>query len=320
MTEPLWAWLAFVAFVLGMLAIDLGIFQRKAHVVRPQEAAFWTGTWVSLSLLLGLVFYLWLGPEKAVAYLTGYVLEWSLSVDNIFVFVLVFSYFKTPFQYQQRVLLWGILGALMLRGIMIVVGAALIQTFSWILYLFGAFLLVTGVRMLVSKGDGEVDLEKNPALRLVRRLLPVSSEYDGQRFFTLKDGVRLATPLLLVLVVIEFTDLLFAVDSVPAIFAVTTDGFIVFTASIMAVLGLRSMYFLLAHVVHRFVYLKVGLAIVLVYIGAKMLLLELVHVPSLVSLGVVVGILVVSVAASLLWGEQEPPSGAEPVLPPTDAP
>lgn len=320
MTEPLWAWLAFVAFVLGMLAIDLGIFQRKAHVVRPQEAAFWTGTWVSLSLLLGLVFYLWLGPEKAVAYLTGYVLEWSLSVDNIFVFVLVFSYFKTPFQYQQRVLLWGILGALLLRGIMIVVGAALIQTFSWILYLFGAFLLVTGVRMLVSKGDGEVDLEKNPALRLVRRLLPVSSEYDGQRFFTLKDGVRLATPLLLVLVVIEFTDLLFAVDSVPAIFAVTTDGFIVFTASIMAVLGLRSMYFLLAHVVHRFVYLKVGLAIVLVYIGAKMLLLELVHVPSLVSLGVVVGILVVSVAASLLWGEQEPPSGAEPVLPPTDAP
>lgn len=320
MTEPLWAWLAFVAFVLGMLAIDLGIFQRKAHVVRPQEAAFWTGTWVSLSLLLGLVFYLWLGPEKAVAYLTGYVLEWSLSVDNIFVFVLVFSYFKTPFQYQQRVLLWGILGALLLRGIMIVVGAALIQTFSWILYLFGAFLLVTGVRMLVSKGDGEVDLEKYPALRLVRRLLPVSSEYDGQRFFTLKDGVRLATPLLLVLVVIEFTDLLFAVDSVPAIFAVTTDGFIVFTASIMAVLGLRSMYFLLAHVVHRFVYLKVGLAIVLVYIGAKMLLLELVHVPSLVSLGVVVGILVVSVAASLLWGEQEPPSGAEPVLPPTDAP
>ncbi len=320
MTEPLWAWLAFVAFVLGMLAIDLGIFQRKAHVVRPQEAAFWTGTWVSLSLLLGLVFYLWLGPEKAVAYLTGYVLEWSLSVDNIFVFVLVFSYFKTPFQYQQRVLLWGILGALLLRGIMIVVGAALIQTFSWILYLFGAFLLVTGVRMLVSKGDGEVDLEKNPALRLVRRLLPVSSEYDGQRFFTLKDGVRLATPLLLVLVVIEFTDLLFAVDSVPAIFAVTTDGFIVFTASIMAVLGLRSMYFLLAHVVHRFVYLKVGLAIVLVYIGAKMLLLELVHVPSLVSLGVVVGILVVSVAASLLWGEQEPPSGVEPVLPPTDAP
>lgn len=308
MTEPLWAWGAFIGFVLVMLAIDLGLFQRKAHVVKPKEAAIWTAVWVTLSLLLGVVFHFWLGPEKAIQYVTGYVLEWSLSVDNIFVFVLVFNYFKTPFEYQQRVLLWGILGALVLRGVMIVVGVALIQTFSWILYVFGAFLLFTGLRMLFQKDDGEQNLEKNPALRLVRRIMPVSDEYDGQKFFTVKNGVRMATPLVLVLVIIEFTDLLFAVDSIPAIFAVTTDGFIVFTASIMAVLGLRSMYFLLAHVVHRFVYLKVGLAFILVYIGAKMLLLEWVHIPSLVSLAVVIAILIISVVASLVWGR--PAEGA----------
>ena len=303
MTEPLWAWFAFIAFVVAMLAIDLGVFQRKAHVVKPREAALWTLTWVSLSLLLGVIFYFWLGQEKAVEYITGYVLEWSLSVDNIFVFVLVFNYFKTPFKYQQRVLLWGILGALVLRGIMILVGVTLIEAFSWILYVFGAFLLFTGLRMLFSKDDNETDLEKNPGLRLVRRLIPVSSEYDGQKFFTVKNGVRMATPLLLVLVVIEFTDLVFAVDSIPAIFAITTDGFIVFTASIMAVLGLRSMYFLLAHVVHRFVYLKTGLSFILIYIGIKMLLLDVVHIPSLVSLGVIIGILAISVVASLLWGK-----------------
>ena len=307
MTEPLWAWFAFIAFVIVMLAIDLGIFQRKAHVVRPQEAALWTVTWVTLSLTLGGVFYFWLGQQKAIEYITGYVLEWSLSVDNIFVFVLVFTYFKVPLKYQQRVLLWGILGALVLRGIMIIVGVTLIEAFGWILYVFGAFLLITGLRMLFSKGEGETDLEKNPALRLVRKLIPVSSEYDGQKFFTVKNGVRMATPLLLVLVVIEFTDLLFAVDSIPAIFAVTTDGFIVFTASIMAVLGLRSMYFLLAHVVHRFVYLKTGLALILVYIGIKMLLLDVLHIPSLVSLAVIISILAISVVASLVWGKSAKP-------------
>lgn len=304
MTEPLWAWFAFIAFVLVMLAIDLGVFQRKAHVVKPQEAALWTAVWVTLSLLLGVLFYFWLGSEKAVQYITGYVLEWSLSVDNIFVFVLVFTYFKVPFTYQQRVLLWGILGALVMRGLMIVIGAALIDQFSWILYLFGAFLLFTGVRMLLAKDGDDQDLNKNPAIKLVRRLIPISTEYDGQKFFTVQDGVRMATPLLLALVVIEFTDLLFAVDSIPAIFAITTDPFIVFTASIMAVLGLRSMYFLLAHVVHRFVYLKTGLAFILVYIGVKMLLLDVFHIPSLVSLAVIVAILVVSVVASLLWGKQ----------------
>lgn len=311
MTEPLWAWFAFIAFVLVMLAIDLGVFQRKAHIVKPREAAIWTATWVTLSLLLGVVFYFWLGSEKAVEYITGYVLEWSLSVDNIFVFVLVFTYFKVPFKYQQRVLLWGILGALVMRGVMIVVGAALIDQFAWILYIFGAFLLFTGLRMLFSKDGDEQDLDKNPAIRLVKRVLPITTEYDGQRFFTVQNGVRMATPLFLAVVVIEFTDLLFAVDSIPAIFAITTDPFIVFTASIMAVLGLRSMYFLLAHVVHRFVYLKTGLAFILVYIGVKMLLLDVVHIPALVSLAVIIGILGISVVASLLWGKPQEPHHAE---------
>lgn len=311
MSEPLWAWFAFTTFVLVMLAIDLGIFQREAHVVKPKEAAAWTGVWMLLSLLLGLIFYYWLGSEKSIEYITGYVLEWSLSVDNIFVFVLVFNYFKLPLKYQQRVLLWGILGALALRTLMIVVGAALIQRFDWILYLFGIFLLFTGLRMLIQKESDEANLENNIALRLIRRIMPVSDEYDGQKFFTKKNGAWMATPLLLVLVVIEFTDLLFAVDSIPAIFAVTTDGFIVFTASIMALLGLRSMYFLLAHVVHRFVYLRTGLALILVYIGIKMLIIDYIHIPSLVSLAVVLSLLFASVAASLLWGKPVEPPRAE---------
>ena len=311
MTEPLWAWFAFIAFVLVMLAIDLGVFQRKAHIVKPREAAIWTATWVTLSLLLGVVFYLWRGSEKAVEYITGYVLEGSLAVDNIFVFVLVFTYFKVPFKYQQRVLLWGILGALIMRGVMIVVGAALIDQFAWILYIFGAFLLFTGLRMLFSKDGDDQALDKNPAIRLVKRVLPITTEYDGQKFFTVQNGVRMATPLFLAVVVIEFTALLFAVDSIPAIFAITPDPFIVFTASIMAVLGLRSMYFLLAHVVHRFVYLKTGLAFILVYIGVKMLLLDVLHIPALVALGVILGILAISVGASLLWGKPQEPHHSE---------
>lgn len=305
MDLPLWAWVAFIGAVLGMLALDLGVFHRKAHVVKVREAGFWTAVWVTLSLSFGAVIWNWLGREKGIEYLTGYVLEWSLAVDNIFVFVLVFNFFRTPFKYQQRVLLWGVLGALILRGIMIGVGVTLIENFHWILYVFGAFLLFTGLRMLFSKGDGEADLSKNPGVKLVQRFFRVSTEYDGQKFFTVKDGIRYATPLLLVLVVIEFTDLVFAVDSIPAIFAVTTDPFIVFTSNVMAILGLRSMYFLLAHVVHRFVYLKTGLAVILTYIGAKMLLLDVFHIPTLLSLGVVVSVLVVSIVASLMFGKPD---------------
>ncbi len=305
MDLPLWAWVAFIAAVLGMLALDLGVFHRKAHVVKVREAAFWTGVWVTLSLAFGAVIWNWLGPEKGVEYLTGYVLEWSLAVDNIFVFVIVFNFFRTPFKYQQRVLLWGVLGALVMRGIMIGVGVTLIENFHWILYVFGGFLLLTGLRMLFGKDDHGADLDDNPAIKLVRRFVKVSPEYDGQRFFTVIDGVRMATPLLLVLVVIEFTDVIFAVDSIPAIFAVTTDPFIVFTSNVMAILGLRSMYFLLAHVVHRFVYLKTGLAFILTYIGIKMLLLDVFHIPTLISLGVVVSILAISIVASLLWGKPD---------------
>lgn len=305
MDLPLWAWVAFIGAVLGMLALDLGVFHRKAHVVKVREAGFWTAVWVTLSLSFGAVIWNWLGREKGIEYLTGYVLEWSLAVDNIFVFVLVFNFFRTPFKYQQRVLLWGVLGALILRGIMIGVGVTLIENFHWILYVFGAFLLFTGLRMLFSKGDGEADLSKNPGVKLVQRFFRVSTEYDGQKFFTVKDGIRYATPLLLVLVVIEFTDVVFAVDSIPAIFAVTTDPFIVFTSNVMAILGLRSMYFLLAHVVHRFVYLKTGLAVILTYIGAKMLLLDVFHIPTLLSLGVVVSVLVVSIVASLMFGKPD---------------
>ncbi len=305
MDLPLWAWVAFIGAVLAMLALDLGVFHRKAHVVKVREAGFWTAVWVTLSLSFGAVIYNWLGPAKGIEYLTGYVLEWSLAVDNIFVFVLVFNFFRTPFKYQQRVLLWGVLGALILRGIMIGVGVTLIENFHWVLYVFGAFLLFTGLRMLFSKDDGEADLSKNPGVRLVQRFFRVSTEYDGQKFFTVKDGVRYATPLLLVLVVIEFTDVVFAVDSIPAIFAVTTDPFIVFTSNVMAILGLRSMYFLLAHVVHRFVYLKTGLAVILTYIGAKMLLLDVFHIPTLLSLSVVVSVLVVSIVASLVFGKPD---------------
>lgn len=303
MDLPLWAWVAFIAGVLLMLALDLGVFHRKAHVVKVKEAAFWTGVWVTLSLVVGYVISRWLGQEKAVEYLTGYVLEWSLAVDNIFVFVIVFNFFRTPFKYQQRVLLWGVLGALIMRGLMIGVGVTLIQNFHWILYVFGAFLLFTGLRMLFGKDDHETDLSSNPGVKLARRFLKVSDEYDGQRFFTVRDGVRMATPLLLVLIVIEFTDVIFAVDSIPAIFAVTTDPFIVFTSNVMAILGLRSMYFLLAHVVYRFVYLQTGLALILSYIGVKMLLIDLVHIPTGLSLAVVIGILAVSIAASLLFGK-----------------
>ena len=305
MDLPLWAWVAFLSGVLLMLALDLGVFHRKAHVVRVKEAAFWTGVWVTLSLTFGFVISRWLGQEKAVEYLTGYVLEWSLAVDNIFVFVIVFNFFRTPFKYQQRVLLWGVLGALVMRGLMIGVGVTLIENFHWILYVFGGFLLITGLRMLFGKDDHDTDLSSNPAIKLVRRVFKVSPEYDGQRFFTVRDGVRMATPLLLVLVVIEFTDVIFAVDSIPAIFAVTTDPFIVFTSNVMAILGLRSMYFLLANVVHRFVYLQTGLAVILSYIGVKMLLLDVVHIPTFLSLGVVVGILALSVLASLLFGKPD---------------
>jgi tellurite resistance protein TerC len=305
MDIPVWVWASFIAGVLGLLALDLGVFHRKAHEVTIKEAATWTGIWVTLGLLFAVgVFFFWPDPalrqQKGIEWLTGYLIEYSLAVDNIFVFVLVFSGFAVPAQYRHRVLFWGIIGALLMRGAMIAAGAALIDQFHWILYVFGAFLVFTGIRMLLAKKDEHVDLEKNPAIKLSRRFFKISSDYDGQKFFTVQNGVRMATPLFLVLVMIEFTDLVFAVDSIPAIFAVTRDPFIVFTSNVMAILGLRSMYFLLADIVDRFVYLKTGLAVILSFIGVKLLLLDIYKIPTAISLGVVVGVLAISVVASLI--------------------
>jgi tellurite resistance protein TerC len=297
---PLWAWFAFIGFVLVVLALDLGVFHRKAHAVSVREAAAWSVVWVLVSLgFAGLVYGL-MGPQKAAEWLTGYVVEKSLAVDNIFVFVTVFSYFAVPVVLQHRVLFWGVLGALAMRGAMIAAGSALVNEFHWVLYAFGALLLVTGVRMLLQRGGHAPDPARNPAVRLARRLFPVSDAYDGSRFFTVQNGVRVATPLFLALVFIEFTDLVFAVDSIPAIFAITTDPFIVFTSNVLAILGLRSMYFLLAGVVDRFRYLKTGLSLVLVFVGAKMLLLDVYKFPTLLSLGVIFAILAASVLASLV--------------------
>ncbi len=305
MEVPFVFWAGFIAFVLAMLALDLGVFNRKAHAVTVREAGIWTAVWVTLALLFNAGLYFLAGPQSALEFLTGYLIEYSLSVDNIFVFVLIFSSFGVPAKYQHRVLFWGILGALLMRGAMIGIGAALISQFHWILYGFGAFLVFAGIRMFFSSEEDEIDLETNRVLRLVRRFVPVTPHYHEQRFFTVENGVRMATPLFLVLILIEITDLVFAVDSIPAIFAITQDPFIVFTSNIFAILGLRSLYFLLAGIIHKFVYLRYGLAVVLTYVGVKMLLLDIFHIPTLVSLGVIVLVLGTSIVASLLSNREK---------------
>ena len=296
----IWFWVGFIAFVLGMLALDLGVFHRKTHEVRPKEALIWTGVWVSLALAFAGGLYAYAGGQAALTFLTGYVLEESLSVDNIFVIVLIFQYFAVPKQYQHRVLFWGIVGALVMRGLFIGLGALLLQRFHWIIYAFGALLVLTGIRMAV-KQDEEFEGDQNPIVKFVRRFVPLTHKYDGKHFFTVENGRRVATPLFLVLVLVEFTDLMFAIDSIPAIFAVTSDPFLVFTSNIFAILGLRSLYFLLASVVHKFHLLKYGLALILVYIGVKMLISGWVHIPIGISLSIVLGVLAISIVASLVW-------------------
>ncbi|HEY1269587.1 MAG TPA: TerC family protein [Candidatus Binatia bacterium] len=291
-------WIGFNLFVLAMLAVDLGVFHRKAHEVSVREALTWSGVWISLALLFNLGIYHFWGSEKALEFLAGYLIEKSLSVDNIFVFLMIFSYFDVPARYQHRVLFWGILGALVMRAIFIAAGAALLSAFHWIIYVFGGFLIITGIKMLFA-GDEKLEPEKNPAVRLLRRIMHVTSDYHGQRFTVRRDGRLYATPLLLVLVVVETTDVIFAVDSIPAIFAVTMDPFIVYTSNVFAILGLRALYFLLAGIMHMFRYLKVGLAFVLCFVGIKMLLVDLYKIPIGVSLGIVAGILAVSILFSL---------------------
>lgn len=296
----IWFWVGFIAFVLAMLALDLGVFHREAHEVRPAEAAIWTAVWVALALLFAAGLFVTYGHEVGLTFLTGYIIEESLSIDNIFVIVLIFEFFRVPKRAHHRVLFYGILGALAMRGLFIGLGAVLIARFHWILYLFGAMLVITGVRMAV-KSDEEFDGNDNPIVRGVRRFLPLSRDYHGTRFFVVEAGRRVATPLLLVLILVEFTDLVFAVDSIPAIFGVTRDPFLVFTSNIFAILGLRSLYFLLAAVVDRFHLLKYGLAVILTFVGVKMLTEKWIDISIVVSLSIILGVLALSIAASMMW-------------------
>lgn len=316
-----WYWLAFMAFVVVALALDLGVFHRESRQVRFKEALAWTSVWVVCALL----FALWVAPqlitgwtsEKTTTFLTGYVVELSLSMDNVFVIALIFRYFSVPPAWQHRVLFWGILGALVMRGIMILAGAALIERFHWTLYIMGAFLLYTGFKMLRAGGNEDsIEPEHNPAVRLVRRFFPLSSQFDGEHFLTVQNGRRMLTPLALVLIMVETTDVVFALDSIPAIFGVTNDPFIVFTSNVFAILGLRSLYFVLASLMGYFRLLKYGLAIVLMFIGFKMLAEHwlkqwLGDYLTNVSLGFVVGTIITSMVASVLMGVREQPSAGK---------
>jgi len=294
-----WLWIGFNIFVLAMLVVDIGIFHRKAHTISIKEASTWSLVWVALAMVFNAGIYYFSGPEPALQFFTGYLIEKSLSVDNIFVFVLLFTSFGVPAAYQHRVLFWGVLGALVLRGMMITLGVVLLETFHWVIYLFGAFLLFTGIRMCFHK-EAEVHPERNPLLKLVRRIVPVTHDYEGDRFIVRRAGQVLATPLLLVLLVIETTDLIFALDSIPAIFAVTQDPFLVYTSNIFAILGLRSLYFVFAHAMGKFHYLKLGLAVVLSFVGAKMILTDIYHVSTLRSLVVIAVVLASAIVASVV--------------------
>ncbi|MFZ0825835.1 MAG: TerC family protein [Verrucomicrobiia bacterium] len=311
-----WHWAGFVLCVLFFLALDLGLFNRRARTVKFKEAAAWSALWFALAMAFAGAMVHWRGREEAIQFTTGYVIELSLSMDNVFVIALIFAFFRVPSQYQHRVLFWGILGALLMRGVMIVAGAALVQRYQWMLYFFGAFLVVTGVKMLWVK-NAEVHPERNLLVRCARKFFPVTTELHGQKFLARIDGRRLLTPLALVLLVVETTDLIFALDSIPAIFAVTTKPFIVFTSNVFAILGLRSLYFLLAGAIEYFRYLKVGLSIVLVFIGAKMLLDPhgqepkqfQIEIPTGVSLMTVATIILIAIVLSVMVAEREKRTG-----------
>jgi TerC family integral membrane protein len=295
----IWIWPAFIALIFALLALDLLVFQREAHEITLKEAFIWSVVWTVLGVAFAGVILVWHGSDAAGEYLAGYVIERSLSVDNIFVFALIFSYFAVPAAYQYRVLMWGIVGAVVFRILFIAVGASLLEAFHWMIYVFGGFLVFTGIRMALSK-EMQIDPEQNAALRYLRRLVPITTDYRGTRFIVRQAGVLMATPLLAVLIVIETTDILFAVDSIPAIFGVTDDAFIVFSSNAFAILGMRVLYFMLAGAMHRFVYLKTGLAVVLVFVGVKMLTEDLYHMSIWLSLAVIAAVLVVSVGASLI--------------------
>lgn len=297
-------WGGFTAFILAMLALDLGVFHRYAHEVKFKEALGWTFAWIALALIFNAGVYHWFGAQKGMEFLTGYIIEKALSVDNVFIFLVIFSVFAVPAKYQHRVLFWGVLGALVMRAIFIFAGAALLQRFHWVIYIFGALLVVTGIKLLVQRNE-EVDPEKNPIFRFFKRIIPATRDYHDAKFFVRENGKLLATPLFMVLVAVEASDLVFAVDSIPAIFAVTSDPFIVYTSNVFAILGLRALYFCLAGVMEKFHLLKVGLAFVLVFVGSKMLLIDVYKIPIGLSLVVVTLLLAGSIAASFIWPKKD---------------
>ena len=314
MSSHVWVWVIFNLFVLAMLALDLGVFHRRSHRIGIKEALVWSGVWIALALLFNLGIYYWRGPDAALEFLAGYLIEKALSVDNIFVFLLIFSYFRTPARHQHRVLFWGVLGAFIMRAIFIFAGVSLIERFHWVIYIFGALLILTGARMATGK-DKEIRPEKNPTLKLFRRLMPVTDDYQEGKFFIKQAGEEgrrghyFATPLFIVLLMIETTDVIFAVDSIPAILAITLDPFIVYTSNVFAILGLRALYFALAGVMGLFQYLHYGLSAILIFVGAKMLLTDFYEIPVGVALGVVAGILVFSVIASMVSPRKEADAG-----------
>ncbi len=299
-------WSGFIAVILVFLALDLGVFHRKAHVINFKEALCWTFVWFAVAMLFAGGLSFWRTKEESLEFITGYIIELSLSMDNVFIIALIFAYFRVPLAHQHRVLFWGILGALLMRGVMIGIGAALVRRFDWMLYVFGGFLVITGIKMVLSNDDG-VHPEKNLVIRIARKLFPISPHFEDHKFFTRFDGKFAMTPLALVLLMVETTDLIFAVDSIPAIFAVTQKPFIVFTSNVFAILGLRSLYFVLANAIGYFRFLKVGLSIVLVFIGGKMLLAPWWHIPTGASLLVVASIIVISMIVSILVARKTPP-------------
>lgn len=293
-------WVGFNIFILAMLAFDLGIVNKKEHTISFKESILWVAFWSSLALAFNGLVYYWFGAEKAFEFLTGYVIEWSLSVDNLFVFLVIFNYFNVPKQYQHRVLFWGIIGALVLRGGFIIAGVKLFSMFEWMVYVFGGILLFTGLKMLFSKEDDDPKLDRNFFVRLCRKLMPVTEEYHGKNFFVRSKGKWMATPLFIVLVVVDFTDLVFAVDSIPAVLSISSDPFIVYTSNVFAILGLRALFFALSGMMDLFRYLKYGLSIILSFVGVKMVLSHYVHIPVEWALFVVVMVLAMSVALSLV--------------------
>jgi len=300
---PVWAWIGFFVFIAAMLALDLGVFQRDAHEVKMKEALVWCGVWFALAMAFNVLIWSWRGSELGQQFLASYLIELCLSVDNVFVFILVFAYFKVPSRWQHRVLFWGIIGAVLMRAIFILVGVTVIQRFSWVLYIFGAFLVYTGIKMAIPSKDEEVHPENNPVVKLFRRFYPVAPHNDHGHFFTRHEGKRMATPLFIVLLVVETTDVVFALDSIPAVLAITSDGFVALTSNIFAILGLRSLYFALSGIMQLFRYLKIGLAMILVFIGVKMLIAPWLHVTTTVSLAVIASVLTMSVLLSLLIKE-----------------